>query len=482
MSWVGQNKSKALVLAVILLVIILFVAFGARRSHPTEESVSSGFPIDVSVATVRSMNSPILRESPGTVRPKTESDVAAKIMSTVAAVNVREGDHVSAGQILVRLEAADLAAQEAQASAELSASTSRVSTARTAMQLQRSQSSAGIATARAGLEAAKEQLAIAQSGPRRQERSQAHLAVAQAEAQARNAEADYNRMKRLFDQDVIPKQRLDSAQTAFEVAKAQLDTAKEQANMVEEGSRQEDIRAAQARVRQAEEALKLAQASVAQNKIRADEARTAGAEAARAAASLQYARVTKSYTIIRAPISGLVTRRMTDPGDMVQPGAPLITIEESKDYRLKATVPEEQARSLYPGKQVDVRIDATNDGWLPTRVAQIIPAADRNSRTFIVKVSIPAGIRVRSGEFGRLQFDTGRESGLFIPQAALVSRNGLTGVFTVDDKGIARYRLVKVDKPSHSMIHVLAGVSDGDRVVVSDTGSLTDGTPVRAKE
>jgi RND family efflux transporter MFP subunit len=289
-------------------------------------------------------------------------------------------------------------------------------------------------------------------------------------------------MKRLFDQDVIPKQRLDSAQTASEVAKAQLDTAKEQSNMVQEGSRQEDIRAAQARVRQAEEAFKLAQASVAQNKIRADEARTAGAEAARAAASLQYARVTKGYTIIRSPISGLVTRRMTDPGDMVQPGTPLLTIEESSDYRVEATVPEEYAKSLYPGKQVEVKVDATNGRWLPTRIAQIIPAADKNSRTFIVKVSVPAGIKVRSGEFGRLQFDTGSERGLFIPETAVVSRNGLTGVFTIDDKEIARYRLVKVDKPSGAKVHVLAGVNEGDRVVISDTSLLTDGTPVKVKE
>ncbi|MHB1002008.1 MAG: efflux RND transporter periplasmic adaptor subunit [Armatimonadota bacterium] len=481
MSWIKQNKFKVLVIAGILTVILLIV-FKVGRHAPAEESSHLRPTVDVSAAYVQSMEAPILHESPGTVRPKTESDVAAKIMSTVSAVYVREGDHVSAGQVLIRLESADLSAQEAQASAELKASKSRVSTAYTTAQLQKAQSSAGVSTARSALEAAREQLKLAQSGPRRQERSQAQLAVIQAEAQARNAEADYNRMKRLFDQDVIPKQRLDSAQTAYEVAKAQLDAAKEQSNMVEEGSRQEDIRTAQAKVRQAEEALKLAQASVAQNKIRADEARTASADADRASASLRYARVTKDYAIIRAPISGLVTRRMTDPGDMVQPGMPLITVEESKDYRLEVTVPEESARSLYKGKQVNVKIDATSSEWVPTRVTQIIPAADRNSRSFTVKVNIPAGIRVRSGEFGRLQFDTGKERGLFIPQAAIVSRNGLTGVFTIDDKEIARYRLVKVNKPSHSMVHVLAGVSDGDKVIISDTSSLEDGTPVRSKE
>lgn len=481
MSWIRQNMPKALVVAAALLVILLFALFGTKRHQPSEEASTLLQSVDVSTARVKNMESPILRQSPGTVRPYTEADVAAKIMSTVSAVYVHEGDHVSAGQILVRLESADLTAQEAQASAELKASTSRVSTANTAAQLQRAQSSAGVATARAALESAREQFSIAQSGPRPQERSQAHLAVAQAEAQAHNAETDYSRMKRLFEQDVIPKQRLDSAQTAYEVTKAQLETAKQQANMVEEGSRKEDIRSAQARVRQAEEALKLAQASTAQNKIRADEARTASAEAARAAASLEYARVTKGYAIIRAPISGLVTRRATDPGDMVQPGATLLTIEESKNYRLEATVPEDNARSIYPGRAVDIRVDSSVDGWIPTRVAQIIPAADKNSRTFIVKVIIPAGLKVRSGGFGRLQFENGRERGLFIPESAIVSRNGLTGVFTIDEGNIAHYRLIKVDKSSHSMVHVLAGVSDGEQVVVSNTSALTDGTPVITK-
>jgi RND family efflux transporter MFP subunit len=481
MSWIKQNRARALVIGILALAALSFLARSSSHHPPSSENTQSGPAIGVEAASVLNMEVPVLRESPRTVRPRTQSDVAAKIMSTVSAVYVREGDHVSAGQVLVRLEASDLTAQEAQASAESKASISRASSAYTAAQLQKAESSAGVSTARSSLEAAREQLAIVQSGPRRQERSEAHLAVAQAQAQARNAEADYNRMRRLFDENVIPKQKLDSAQTAWEVAKAQLDTTKEQANMVEEGSRQEDIRAAQDKVRQAEAALKLAQASIVQNRIKAEEAQTARAEAARAAASLQYAKVTKGYTIIRAPISGLVIRRTTDPGDMVQPGTPLITVEEDTDYRLEATVPESYARSLYDGKQVEVKVDESRGEWIRSKVTQVIPTDDKNSRTFLVKVSIPPNVKVQSGEFGRMQFDTGRERGLFIPQAALVSRNGLTGVYIIGDQGIARFRLVKVDEPSGGKVRVRAGVSEGDRVITSDISTLADGTPVKVK-
>ncbi|HEY3298968.1 MAG TPA: biotin/lipoyl-binding protein, partial [Armatimonadota bacterium] len=125
MSWVIQNKSKALILAAILVAVVLIAVISARRHHPAEETAQVGPAVEVQSALVQNMESPILRESPGTVMPRTESDVAAKIMSTVSVIYVREGDRVSAGQVLIRLEASDLAAQEAQAAAELQASRSR---------------------------------------------------------------------------------------------------------------------------------------------------------------------------------------------------------------------------------------------------------------------------------------------------------------------------------------------------------------------
>ncbi|MHB1456086.1 MAG: hypothetical protein ACYC0V_04130, partial [Armatimonadota bacterium] len=105
MSWVKQNKLKSLVVAVILVVAVTIFIFSSKHRQSAEETAHYIQPVDVRATSVRNMESPILRESPGTVRPKTESDVAAKIMSTVSTVYVREGDHVSVGQILIRLEA-----------------------------------------------------------------------------------------------------------------------------------------------------------------------------------------------------------------------------------------------------------------------------------------------------------------------------------------------------------------------------------------
>lgn len=478
-SFIKNRRRTFIIATAVFAAVVLFILSGHRKTAEVDASVMPS--VDVTAAIVHSMVSPVFRESPGTVRPRTESDIAAKIMSTATAVYVREGDRVKAGQVLLRLESGDLSAQVAQAAAAAEASKSRASTARTAVELQKAQSSANVATATAELDAAKQQLALAKAGPRPQERSQAQFAVVQAEAQTRNAEADYNRMKQLYDQGVISKQSLDSAKTNYDVQKAALDSAKQQYDMVEEGSRQEDIRSAEARVRQAEEGLKLAKASVVQNDIREDEARTAGADSKRASAFLDYAQVMAGYTVIRAPIYGLVTRRTVDPGDMVQPGITLLTIEESTDYRLEASVPEEYARYLSVGKKVDVTVDAADAGWTEATVALVVPAADRNSRTFTVKVSIPAGLKVRSGEFGRLRFDTGSERGLFVPKEAILTRNGLTGVFAVDSEGFARFRLVKTDDSTGVVARVLAGLSEGDRVVTSDTSKLTDGTPVKVK-
>ncbi|MGQ9699433.1 MAG: HlyD family secretion protein, partial [Armatimonadota bacterium] len=337
----------------------------ARRSAPVTHSavhppVSAEVeePVQVPIDTASLTTLPAYAEATGVVRARSRADVAPKIMSTVRSITVREGDYVTKGQLLVTLEASDLRAQLAQAEAALRAADSQAQSARTVAQIQRSQSAVSIAQAQAALEAARQQLAIVKTGPRKQERAQAHLQVAQAEAAFRNAEIEYQRMERLYKEEVIPKQRLDAARTQYEIAKATYEAAKEQADLVEEGSRREEIRAAEEQVRSAEEALRLAKASAAQNEVREQQARAAAAEARRAAAALQLTRVTLGYSTLTAPVSGLVVARHADPGDMVPPGTPVLTIEETGTYRLEASVPESLLPYLRLGQHVQCTVDA----------------------------------------------------------------------------------------------------------------------------
>ena len=477
-----QGVRKRLPLIAGLVVVAIVLALLIRGRHSATESKSESVPA-IAVMTVTVSASEIANDvsASGTVRPIVESKIAPKIMSNVAAVYVREGDHVRAGQVLIRLESRDLQAQLAQAQAGLSAAAAGSGRAYTAIDLQKAQTSTGIASAEAGLHAAREQLSLVKAGPRQQQRAQAHLAVAQAQAQFKNAEIELNRYKRLYEQDVVPKQRLDGVQTSYDIAKAQLESAQEQASLTEEGSRTQEIQAAQQQVRQAEEALRLAKASAVQNKMSVSNAHVAASQVSQARAGVELARTQLGYATILSPISGVVSQRMVDPGDMVSPGVPVMSVQADSHYRLEATVPASSADKVYAGKRVSVSIGSDNRTAEGT-VAVISPAGDPTSHKFVVEVELPAALRARSGEFGRISFPVGYSKGVIIPGTALHDEGGLPTVFIVDERNSARLRAVKVGHKTNDGVEILSGLTDGDRVIVDNTGVLSDGVSVRSED
>jgi len=464
----------------VVLAILAWAIFGRGGGKHEGEAVPAA-AISVQTVTIGKSALPDEVTASGTVRPVTESTIAPKIMSNVAAILVREGDRVRAGQVLVRLESRDLRAQLAQAEAALSAAIAGAGRARTAIELQTAQTSTGIATAEAALKAAREQLSLVRAGPRSQQRAQARLGVVQAEAQLKNAETELDRMKRLQAQDVVPRQRLDAAQTAYDVAKAQFEAAQEQASLTEEGSRQQEIRAAEQQVRQAEEALRLARASAAQDKMSVSNARVAESQVKQARAAVELSRTQLSYATITSPMSGVVSRRMVDPGDTVSPGVPVIAVQADSKFRLEADVPASSAALIRPGRKVQVRIGAAGRAGEGT-VAVVSPAGDPSSRKFVVKVELPDDLGARSGEFGRISFPAGYSSGFILPEEALRDTGGLPTVFIVDGEDRARMRNVKIGRRAGDGIEILSGLEPDDRVIVENTGVLDDGVPVRAED
>ena len=87
------------------------------------------------------------------------------------------------------------------------------------------------------------------------------------------------------------------------------------------------------------------------------------------------------------------------------------------------------------------------------------------SRSFLVKIELPADTRLRSGLFGRAQFSRGNRSALLIPQTAVVERGQLQGVYVLDQNRIASLRYVTLGKAAGSVVEVLAGLQEGERLV-----------------
>ncbi|MFQ6098008.1 MAG: efflux RND transporter periplasmic adaptor subunit, partial [Armatimonadota bacterium] len=378
---------------------------------------------------------------------------------------------------------------------------------------EREQLAQNVEAAKAALQRAQEQLSLAREGARRQEKAQAAEAVRQAESALRTAEADLKRIKSLNEQGAASQQQLDHAQLRYDSAKAQLEQARQQLDMVREGSRTqevraaeavvqqaeanykaaqealamadeggraEDVRAAEAQVRQAQEALRMAKASVARDRLRAEDVKNAEAAVAQARARLRAANVQLGYATIRAPISGIVTARYVDPGDMASPGTPLLRIEDDSSYRLEALVPARDVAALGVGDEVTVELDALRE-TLRGRVALIVPSADPASRTVLVKVDLPRTPGLASGMFGRIKFQRGKERLVVIPREAVTDQAGVKSVFTVDPEGRARLRLITLGRTFDGEVEVLSGLQDGDRIVVSPSDEVQDGSLIASE-
>lgn len=217
-------------------------------------------------------------------------------------------------------------------------------------------------------------------------------------------------------------------------------------------------------------ALRRAEAQAAGAAARARGA-SSGLDRARAAADA--AATTASFATITAPFDGIVTEKLVEPGNMAAPGAPLLRVEDTRGFRLDIQVDESRAARISPGDPVTVLLDsAAADTTLEGKVAEVSRAVDADSRSFLVKITLPDGAAVRSGTFGRAVFRGATRKALTVPEAAITRRGQLTSVLAVED-GVARLRLVSLRGSE-----VLAGLSPGDQVIVNPPPGITDGRRV----
>lgn len=182
-------------------------------------------------------------------------------------------------------------------------------------------------------------------------------------------------------------------------------------------------------------------------------------------AGLAQARTSLGYTRVRAPFAGIVTAKLVDAGALAAPGTALFTVEDTQNYRLEATVGERDIHLLRAGQAAAVAVDALGNEELSGKVREIVPAADPSSRSFLVKISLPADSRLRSGLFGRARFMHGQRQALLIPQSSVVERGQLTGVYVVDANRIARLRYITLGALSGDRVEVLSGLKDGETLL-----------------
>jgi RND family efflux transporter MFP subunit len=193
----------------------------------------------------------------------------------------------------------------------------------------------------------------------------------------------------------------------------------------------------------------------------------ARAAEAQANAALAQARTSLGYTQIRAPFAGVITEKKADAGALAAPGVLLFGLEDTRRYRLEATVDESDLRLVRLGEAVPVILDSLASAEFRGKAAQVVPAADPASRSFLVKIDLPADSRFRSGLFGRARFARGSRSALLIPRSTIVERGQLRGVFVVDANQVAQLRYVTLGTASAERVEVLSGLQAGEKLVAT---------------
>ena len=234
----------------------------------------------------------------------------------------------------------------------------------------------------------------------------------------------------------------------------------------------------QARAAQTQAARELARhkSLLAGNATTRQEFDAAEARSKVADAAVNEAETMLAYTSITAPFDGMVTRKLAEAGDLAMPGKPLLEIESPGDVRFETDLPEGLIERIQSGMKLKVTIPRIADAMEGT-VSEIAPVADAVSRTYLVKLDLPANPALRPGQFGRVSVPVKETAVLFVPQSAVQQRGQLELVHVVRD-GKALLRLVKTGRRAGDRVEVLSGIEDGDQVVIKSAGELKDGQPV----
>lgn len=197
-----------------------------------------------------------------------------------------------------------------------------------------------------------------------------------------------------------------------------------------------------------------------------------------AEAALAETRSLLGHARLTAPFSGIITQKLVDVGDLAVPGKALVEMEQPGELRLNVNVPEALIGSVTVGSRLPVSFENGAPPVIGT-VDEVAPAADVNTRSFLVTINLPSELKVHSGQLGHAYIAGKREGLIRIPKSAVVERGQLEIVFVVENQK-AKLRLIKTAKQYDTEVEVASGLQPND-VIVIDTPDLRDGQPVEVK-
>ncbi|KWT82590.1 efflux RND transporter periplasmic adaptor subunit [Candidatus Magnetominusculus xianensis] len=384
-SFVKRKKHKALVI-IIALVVVAAAGYYVR--------VARVLAVDSSVVSLMypSESVTVLNAS-GYVVAERRAAVSSKITGRLISINVEEGSRIKKGDIIARLENDDVVAAKDQAAANLQVS-----------------------------------------------KHDFHL----AEAQLKNAELNYQRIKKLSEANYVSRADYDNALMKYQTAVAQKDAA--------------------------------------QSKITA------------AQAALRSTAVNAEYTIIRAPFDAVVLTKNADVGDIITPlgatanvKAAVVSIADLSSLMVEVDVSESNIEKIKATQPCEITLDAIPDKRLRGDVHMIVPTADRTKGAITVKVNfiekdqrILPEMSAKVAFLSRAVTDSEKHPRIVV-NATVISKHRQS-VFVITEDGTLRETAIKTGEIYGDLVEITEGLRVGDKTASGDISKLRDGQKIKIKE
>jgi len=225
--------------------------------------------------------------------------------------------------------------------------------------------------------------------------------------------------------------------------------------------------------------------AMAQRDLDLANSNVAAAEAQLAAAEsrLTSARQQLSDTILRAPITGLVSARTAHAGDVVAPGAALFTVIDPSSMRLEGSVPSEELAALRVGLPVEFTVRGYPGQTFTGTIERISPTADPVTRQVSIFVTIPnTGGRLVAGLFAEGRVNTETRRALVVPMAALDETGPSPTVSRVRDGRVERVTVEPgLRDAARDLVEIRAGLAEGDQVLVGAVKGIPAGSPIEIR-
>ena len=347
----------------VLTISLLTIALGLTGCEDQDElkSAAAVEVVKVSAQTVKLGEIPLMAVVPGSVVPEQKASIASRLIGYIKGLEVKVGQKVKRGDLLFSIDSADIRSQITQANA----------------------------------------------------------AYQQAVAGLKDAQLDYQRFTKLFEDDSVSKQQYDKVRLQYSVA-------------------QQNVASAASALNQAKEQL--------------------------------------NYANVKAPFDGVIVEKMAVAGDLAAPGKPVVVIENSTSLSVQTEVAGDLFAVLRLGDEAQIVLEGQADAFVGA-VYTLVGAANPKTRTHTVKLSLPKNLNINSGTFARVSFKRDVRQTMMVAKSAIVNRAGIDGVFVIKDNK-AFFHMVRTGLKMNGHIEIQSGLALGEQIVTGNNQKLLNGDVV----